>query len=68
MYTKEKIKGNLSLFAISIGMIVTVMLIGICTHLSAEDSYTICCDYESSTNRFQISRNKSTLQKTRKQE
>ena len=38
MSIQEKIKGNLSLFAISISMIVTVMLIGICTHLSAEDS------------------------------
>ena len=38
MYIQEKIKGNLSLFAISISMIVTVMLIGICTHLSAEDA------------------------------
>ena len=38
MYIHKKIKGNLSLFAISIGMILTVMLIGICTHLSAEDS------------------------------
>ena len=38
MYTQEKIKGNPSLFVISISMIVTVMLIGICTQLAAEDT------------------------------
>lgn len=38
MYIQGKIKENLSLFAICISMLVTVMLIGICTHLSAEDT------------------------------